>query len=185
MLAHVLLAFLFLQLPKNDTIPQGVGRHTSLGAGVLCNCSFYWHHLGFDNDSMGRLKKVKYKFKKCWRIKGNHFSLASFREPVQKKAHGTWIFRKKAKKNCGVHCHTTLNRKVLRNLSFYWHHLGFYNDSKDRLQSKMTVAKGLRLLKSMFQGFLQHPIILAAYQSVVKFVEKMTMHWFRGQVVHV
>ena len=41
----------------------------------------------------------------------------------------------KQTKNYGVHCHTTLNRKLLRNLSFYWHHSGFHNDSKDRLQS--------------------------------------------------
>ena len=33
-----------------------------------------------------------------------------------------------------VGCHTALNRQVLRNLSFYWHHSGFYNDSMDRLQ---------------------------------------------------
>ena len=30
MLAHALLAFLFLQLPRNDTIPQGVVCHTAL-----------------------------------------------------------------------------------------------------------------------------------------------------------
>ena len=55
MLAHALLAFLFLQLPQNDTIPQQGGRHTPLGTGVLGNCSFYWHHSGFDDNNMGRL----------------------------------------------------------------------------------------------------------------------------------
>ena len=55
MLAHALLAFLFLQLPQNDAIPQQGGRHTPLGAGVLGNCSFYGHHSGFDDNNMGRL----------------------------------------------------------------------------------------------------------------------------------
>ena len=55
MLAHALLAFLFLQLPQNDTIPQQGGRHTPLASGVLGNCSFYWHHSGFDDNNMGRL----------------------------------------------------------------------------------------------------------------------------------
>ena len=55
MLAHALLAFLFLQLPQNDTIPQKGGRHTPLGTGVLGNCSFYWHQSGFDDNNMGRL----------------------------------------------------------------------------------------------------------------------------------
>ena len=73
MVARVLLAFLFLQLPQNDTILKGVG------------------------------------------------------------------------------CHTTLNMEVLRNLSFYWHHSSFYNDSKDRLQSEIIIATGLRLLTSMVQ----------------------------------
>ena len=77
MLAHVSLAFLFLQLPQNDTILQRVG------------------------------------------------------------------------------CHTALKREVLHNLSFYWHHS--YNDSKDQLQSKMAIAIGLRLLKSMVQDiFYRH-----------------------------
>ena len=71
MLAHVLLAFLFLQLPQNDTIPHGVGRHTPLGTGVLSNCSFYWHHSGFDDNNMGRLKKVKYQFKNVEKQKVN------------------------------------------------------------------------------------------------------------------
>ena len=73
MLAHVLLAFLFLMLPQNDTIPRG------------------------------------------------------------------------------EICHTTLNREVLRNLSFDCHHSSFYNDSKDRLQSEIIIATGLRLLTSMVQ----------------------------------
>ena len=37
MLAHALLAFLFLQLPLNDTIPQGVGCRTTLNRQVLSN----------------------------------------------------------------------------------------------------------------------------------------------------
>ena len=53
-----------------------------------------------------------------------------------------------------VGSHTTLNRKVYCNLSLYWLHSGFYNHSKDRLQSEMTIAKGLKLLKSIFQEFL-------------------------------
>ena len=31
---------------------------------------------------------------------------------------------------------------------------GFYDDDKDRLQSEMKIARGLRLLKSMIQDFL-------------------------------
>lgn len=50
-----------------------------------------------------------------------------------------------------VGCHTVLKREVLRNLSFYWPHSGYYNDSKDQLQSKMAIAIGLRLFKSMVQ----------------------------------
>ena len=69
MLAHALLAFLFQQLPQNDTIPQRMG------------------------------------------------------------------------------CLTTLNRKVFRNLSSYWHHSSFYNDSKDWLQSEIIIKTGLRLLE--------------------------------------
>ena len=56
MMAHVLLAFLFLHLPQNDTIPKGVACHTGLlQIPVYRNCSFYWHHSGFDNYNMGRL----------------------------------------------------------------------------------------------------------------------------------
>ena len=53
----------------------------------------------------------------------------------------------------GVGSHTTLNRNVLCNLSFDWLHSGLYNDSKNRLQSEMTIAKRLRLLKTMVQDF--------------------------------
>ena len=28
-------------------------------------------------------------------------------------------------------------------LTFYWHHLGFYNESKDRLRIEMKFSKGL------------------------------------------
>ena len=56
MLTHALLAFLFLKLPQNDAIPQGVGCHTALKFQVLCNLSFYWHHLGFHNDNKDRLQ---------------------------------------------------------------------------------------------------------------------------------
>ena len=54
MLAHALLAFLFLKLPQNDTIPQQVACHTDLI--FLCNFSFYWHHSGFYNDNKDRLQ---------------------------------------------------------------------------------------------------------------------------------
>ena len=109
MLAHVLLAFLFPQLPQNDTIPQGVV------------------------------------------------------------------------------CHTTINRKVFRNLSFYWHQSGFYNDSKDRLQSEMKIAIGLGLLKSTVQDFFQRLIILAACQKAMKIVlhKKNEYALIKSQVVHV
>ena len=43
----------------------------------------------------------------------------------------------------GVGGHTTLNRKVLRNLSFYEHHSGFYNDCSDRLQKEVIIATGV------------------------------------------
>ena len=56
MLVHALLAFLFLQLPQNDTIPQGVGCHTTRKCQVFCNLSSYWHHSGFCNDSKDRLQ---------------------------------------------------------------------------------------------------------------------------------
>ena len=60
-------------------------------------------------------------------------------EPLlSQSAHGrTALRRLKAQQH--------LNRKVLP-IFFYWHHSGFNNDSKDRLQSEMTIAKGLRLL---------------------------------------
>ena len=63
MVAHALLAFFFLQLSQNGTIPQGVGGHTPLGTGVLGNCSFYWHYSGFDDNNMCRLKQLKINFK--------------------------------------------------------------------------------------------------------------------------
>ena len=57
MLAHALLAFLFLQLPQDDTIPQGVRRHITLvQIAELCNLCFDWLHLGFSNDSKDRLR---------------------------------------------------------------------------------------------------------------------------------
>ena len=46
-----------------------------------------------------------------------------------------------------VGCHISLNRQVLRNLSFYWHHSGFYNDSMDRLQIEIIITTGLGLLE--------------------------------------
>ena len=71
--AHVLLAFLFLQLPQNDTIPQRGGSHAPLGTRVLRNCSFYWHHSGFDDNNMGRLKKLKRIFNNLETSKINIF----------------------------------------------------------------------------------------------------------------
>ena len=56
MLAHVLLAFLFPQLPQDDTIPQRFCCHTSLNRKALRNLSFYWHPSGFYNDSMDQLQ---------------------------------------------------------------------------------------------------------------------------------
>ena len=57
MLAHMLLAFLFPQLPQNDTTPQRVGSHRRL---VLlkefCNLCFDWLHSGLSNDSKDRLR---------------------------------------------------------------------------------------------------------------------------------
>ena len=56
MLAHALLAFLFLQLPQNDTIPHGGGCHTTLNRQVLRTLSFYWLPSGFYNDGKDRLQ---------------------------------------------------------------------------------------------------------------------------------
>ena len=49
MLAHALLAFSFLQLPQNDTIPEGVLCRRNHYQWVFRNCSFYWLHLGSCN----------------------------------------------------------------------------------------------------------------------------------------
>ena len=84
MLAHALLAFLFLQLPQNDTSPQRVPCHTKL---------------------------------------------------VQIAVFGEFYFD--------------------------WLHSGFYNDSKDRLQSEMKITKELGLLKSIVQNLLSRLIIMA------------------------
>ena len=57
MLAHALLAFLFQQLPQNDTISQRMScRHTTLNLEVFRNLSSYWHHSSFYNDSKDRLQ---------------------------------------------------------------------------------------------------------------------------------
>ena len=56
MLAHALLAFSFLQLPQNDTIPQVVGSHTTLNRKVYCNLPFYWLHSGFYDNSKDQLQ---------------------------------------------------------------------------------------------------------------------------------
>ena len=48
----------FLQLPQNYIIPWGASRLKTLDQiGVWHNCSFYWHHPGFNNYNMGRLVK--------------------------------------------------------------------------------------------------------------------------------
>ena len=52
-----MLAFLFLQLPQSDTIPQGVGYHTTLNRKVFRNFFFYWRHSGFYNDCKDRLQR--------------------------------------------------------------------------------------------------------------------------------
>ena len=70
MLAHALLAFLFLQLPQNDTIPQGGRCHTTLNRDeVLRNLSFYWHHSGFHNESKDRLRSETKFAKGVWVLK--------------------------------------------------------------------------------------------------------------------
>ena len=69
MLAHALLAFLFLQLPQDDTIPQGVGCHTTLNRKVLRNLSFDWHHSGFHNESTDRLRSEMKFAKGLWVLK--------------------------------------------------------------------------------------------------------------------
>ena len=56
MLAHALLAFLFPQLPQDDTIPQRVGCHTPLNREASRNLSSYLHHSSFYNDSKDRLQ---------------------------------------------------------------------------------------------------------------------------------
>ena len=56
LLAHALLAFSFLQLPQNDTIPQGVLCRRNLYRWVFRNCSFYWLHLGSCNYHSVRLQ---------------------------------------------------------------------------------------------------------------------------------
>ena len=98
MLAHALLAFLFQQLPQNDTIPQGVNCHTTLNHEVFrnfyfdwrhsgfyndskdrlqsemkINSYFYWHHSGFDDNNMGRLKKFNGDLKNIDESKVNIF----------------------------------------------------------------------------------------------------------------
>ena len=97
MLAQALLAFLFLQLPQNDTIPQGVGCHTNLiqmaaefhfdwphsgfyndskdrlQSEMQINSYFYWHHSGFDDNNMGRLKKFNGDLKNIHESKVNIF----------------------------------------------------------------------------------------------------------------
>ena len=99
MLAHALLAFLFLQLPQNDTSPQGVPCHTKLvqiavfgefyfdwlhsgfyndskdrlQSEMKINSYFYWHHSGFDDNNMGRLKKFNGDLKNIDESKVNIF----------------------------------------------------------------------------------------------------------------
>ena len=52
----------------------------------------------------------------------------------------------------GVRRHITLIQIAeLCNLCFDWLHSGLSNDSKDRLRNEMKIAKGLRLLKLMFE----------------------------------
>ena len=88
MLAHALLAFLFLQLPQNDTIPQQGGRHTPLVSGVLGNCSFYWHHSGFDDNNMGRLLNEINITKKGCSNKDNNWLVPDTPPPHKKKFRG-------------------------------------------------------------------------------------------------
>ena len=71
MLAHALLAFLFLQLTQNDndSIPQGVGCHTTLvQITVFREFCFDWLHSGFYNDSKDRLRSEMMKIAKGLRL---------------------------------------------------------------------------------------------------------------------
>ena len=62
---------------------------------------------------------------------------------------------------------TTVNREMLREFYFYWFHSGFYDNNKDRLQSEMKIARGMRLLKSTFQDFF----------NVLKFWQPADQGW--------
>ena len=57
---HTVLAFLFLHLPQNDTIPQILRmrnrRHIFLHREACCRCSFCQHRSGFCNYGTDRLK---------------------------------------------------------------------------------------------------------------------------------
>ena len=71
MLAQVLLAFLFLHLLQNDTIPQGYFCHKTLfQKSVLCVFCFDWLHSGLRNDGKDRLKEDDFKSIEVIRING-------------------------------------------------------------------------------------------------------------------
>ena len=82
---------LFLQFPPQiDTTPRGESRHKTHDQihAVYHNCSFYWHHPGFDNFSMDRLLK-KTSQKDC-SMKDNIFFVDIFsRQSVPQKADRT------------------------------------------------------------------------------------------------
>ena len=82
---------LFLQFPPQiDTTPRGESRHKTHDQihAVHHNCSFYWHHPGFDNFSMDRLLK-KTSQKDC-SMKDNIFFVDIFsRQSVRQKADRT------------------------------------------------------------------------------------------------
>ena len=52
-----------------------------------------------------------------------------------------------------VPCHTKMVQiAVFGKFYFDWPHSGFYNDSKDRLQSEIKITKGLGLLEPIVQN---------------------------------
>ena len=75
---------LFLQFPQIDTTPRGESRHKTHDQihAEYHNCSFYWHHPGFDNFSMDRLLNDS--------MKDNIFFVDIFsRQSVRQKADRT------------------------------------------------------------------------------------------------
>ena len=97
-------------------------------------------------------KRLNRNSKNVKESKVNIFPWHLLQNQLNKKQTALAFFEKKKKKTM-----ETLVTQLLRvrcYLSFFWHRSSFQNDSKDRLESEMTVAKGLWLLKPMVQDFL-------------------------------